>query len=65
MSRGRHLSLEEARKSGDLDQFAKEHPSTGKKPLFNKLLKAMGDEIECNSAHKLPILKPEFSHSGI
>jgi len=27
MSRGKYLSLEEARKSGKLKQFAKEHPS--------------------------------------
>jgi hypothetical protein len=27
MSRGRYLSLEEARKQGKLEQFAKEHPS--------------------------------------
>ncbi len=26
MSRGKYLSLEEARKSSKLDQFAKEHP---------------------------------------
>ena len=26
MARGRYLSLEEARKAGQLDQFAKEHP---------------------------------------
>ena len=26
MSRGKYLSLEEARKAGQLDQFAKEHP---------------------------------------
>ena len=29
MSRGRYLSLEEARKKGNLDRFAKEHPSEG------------------------------------
>jgi hypothetical protein len=29
MARGKYLSLEEARKSGELDQFCKEHPSTG------------------------------------
>lgn len=29
MSRGKHLSLKEARKAGKLDQFANEHPSTG------------------------------------
>ena len=27
MSRGKYLSLEEARKLGKLDQFAKEHPA--------------------------------------
>ncbi len=26
MARGKYLSLEEARKAGQLDQFAKEHP---------------------------------------
>lgn len=30
MARGRYLSLEEARKVGQIDQFAKEHPSEGK-----------------------------------
>lgn len=29
MSRGKYLSLEEARRLGRLDQFAKEHPSIG------------------------------------
>lgn len=41
MSRGKHLSLEEARKEGKLKQFAKEHPSTGNKRLFDKLFEAM------------------------
>ncbi len=41
MSRGKYLSLEEARKSGKLRQFAKEHPSKGDKKLFNRLLDAM------------------------
>jgi hypothetical protein len=27
MSRGKYLSLEEARKSGELERFVKEHPS--------------------------------------
>jgi hypothetical protein len=27
MARGKYLSLEEARKAGKLDQFAKEHPT--------------------------------------
>ncbi len=38
MSRGKHLSLEEARKLGELDQFAKEHPSEGDAGLFERLL---------------------------
>lgn len=41
MSRGKHLSLHEARKSGQLDTFAKEHPATGDADAFEKVLKAM------------------------
>ena len=41
MSRGKHLSLEEARKEGKLKQFAKEHPTTGDKKLFDHLFQAM------------------------
>ena len=41
MARGKHLSFEEARKSGKLKQFAKEHPSTGDWNRFNKLFEAM------------------------
>lgn len=41
MARGRYLSLEEARKAGKLDQFAKEHPATGDGALFNALSDAM------------------------
>ena len=35
MSRGVYLSLEEARKAGQIDQFCKEHPSEGGTGLFN------------------------------
>jgi hypothetical protein len=41
MSRGKYLSLDEARKTGKLDQFAKEHPSKGDWDRFNKLFDAM------------------------
>ena len=41
MARGKYLSLEEARKSGSLKQFAKEHPSRGSERKFNKLFRAM------------------------
>jgi len=38
MSRGKYLSLEEARKKGQLDRFCKEHPSTGDKEGFDRIL---------------------------
>jgi hypothetical protein len=41
MSRGKHLSLSEARKSGKLERFAKEHPAIGDRDLFEKVLGAM------------------------
>ena len=41
MSTGKYISLEEARKKGLLDRFAKEHPSEGDKKQFDKLMKAM------------------------
>ena len=41
MARGKYLSLEEARKGGLLDRFAKEHPSEGDEELFDRLLDAM------------------------
>ena len=41
MARGKYLSLEEARRMGRLDQFCKEHPSTGDWDRFNRLFEAM------------------------
>lgn len=41
MSRGKYFSLEEARKSGKLDRFAKEHPSETDQERFERLLDAM------------------------
>lgn len=41
MSRDKHLNLEEARKLKRLNRFVKEHPSTGEKKTFDKLLSAM------------------------
>jgi len=40
VSRGKYLSLEEARKTGKLKQFAKEHPSQADE-RFPRLLEAM------------------------
>ena len=41
MSRGKHLSLEEARRTGQLARYAKEHPSKGDRDAFNRVLKGM------------------------
>lgn len=41
MSRGKFLSLEEAREQDKLDQFCKEHPSEGDKKAFDRLLDRM------------------------
>lgn len=41
MARGKHLSLEEARKEGKLDRFCKENPSVGNEEKFDCLLEAM------------------------
>ena len=45
MSRGKHLSLEEARNAGQLDQFAKEHPSEAERERFERLLEAMAKGV--------------------
>jgi len=41
MARGKYLSLEEARKSGKLNRFCKDHPSEGDEQQFNRLVDAM------------------------
>ena len=41
MARGKYLSLHEARKSGKLKQFAKEHPSKGDEKAFDELFERM------------------------
>ncbi len=41
MARGKYLSLEEARRMDRLDQFCKEHPSTGDRDRFDRLFEAM------------------------
>ncbi len=45
MSRGKYLSLEEARKLKKLDRFAKEHPSKGDKRAFHSLLDRMAKNL--------------------
>ena len=41
MARGKYLSLEEARKMGQVDRFCKEHPSEGDMELWEHLFHAM------------------------
>jgi len=45
MSRGKYLSLEEARHSGDFKQFCKEHPSSADRDRFLALLTAMSQGV--------------------
>ncbi len=45
MSRGKHLSLEEARNAGQLDRFCAEHPSEAERERFERLLAAMARGI--------------------
>jgi len=54
MPRGKYYSLEEAREGGNLKRFAKEHPSTGSKSLFDKLLNAMAHGESPPGAKKRP-----------
>ena len=61
MSRGKYLSLEEAREAGNVDRFAKENPSEGDRVLFSATLERMaknqpltpktnkwGQNVDCN-----------------
>ena len=41
MSRGKYLSLEEARQAGKIAQFCKEHPTEAERPRFLALLDLM------------------------
>lgn len=45
MSRGKHLSLEEARQQDKLAQFAKEHPTEAERERFLALLDAMSQGV--------------------
>lgn len=45
MSRGKHLSLEEARQLNQLERFAKENPATVDKERFLALLDAMSQGV--------------------
>lgn len=46
MSRGKYLSLEEARKTGKIDQFCKEHETKGSAKEFERVLDAMCQPVK-------------------
>jgi hypothetical protein len=46
MSRGKYLSLREARKKKQLKRFAEEHPSTGDEEQLDSTLDAMAKKPE-------------------
>lgn len=46
MTRGKYLSLEEARKQKKLDPFCKEHPSQSDERRFDAILKDNGKGVE-------------------
>lgn len=48
MATGRYLSLEEARKQGKLERFAKAHPSKGNEKAFDGLLDRMAKSKQKN-----------------
>jgi hypothetical protein len=62
MSQGKYLSLEEARKSGALKRFAKEHPSEGDVALFTRLLNEMSKTTE--ATEEALSAEPSESSSG-
>ncbi len=50
MARGKYLSLEEARKKGQLDRFCKEHPSKGDWNAFDAAMDSIaGPEAKSSS----------------
>jgi hypothetical protein len=59
MSRGKYLSLEEARKTGQLERFAKEHPAIGDEEFFDDLLGAIAKENPTDSEQEKPKTKGE------
>lgn len=58
MSRGKYLSLKEARQLKQLSRFAKEHPSEGDAEKFDRLFRAMASGTP---ATKVQTSKPVVS----
>ena len=62
MASGKYLSLEEARKAGNLRRFAKEHPSEGDRHLFDRLLTEMSKTTE--ASEEASSAEPSESSNG-
>lgn len=54
MVRGEYLSLEEARKAGQIDQFCKEHPSEGDWDVFDTMMDWFTGPWSCDGAFFRP-----------
>jgi hypothetical protein len=65
MSRGRYLSLEEARKHGTLDRFCKEHPNTTNGSRFRTLLSAMSRGRREDAGTSAPASSEGYSDTQI
>ncbi len=59
MSRGKHLSLPEARKKQQLKQFAEEHPSEGDADQLESLIGKMSGGIKTPESDDQTSSKPE------
>lgn len=64
MARGKYLSLEEARKLGKLEQFAKEHPSEGDAALFERLLERAAESRSSKVASGTSVRGASAGSSG-
>lgn len=64
MSRGKHLSLEEARRLCKLEQFAKEHPYECDAELFERLLDRAAKPRSSAAASGTPTRDASAGSSG-
>jgi hypothetical protein len=59
MSRGKYLSLPEARKKKQFDRFAKEHPSTGDADQLESLIGKMSQPTKTPESNDQTSTEPE------
>ncbi len=61
MARGKYLSLEEARKAGQLDQFAKEHPIEDVHP--HSVMMDNSHDVNGFASHESTLLRQQSTGS--